>query len=62
MSAQERWENWAGNQTCAPKAIVSPSTEGELVAAIRRAATEGERVKVVGSGHSFTGTALTDGS
>ncbi|MFP3907454.1 MAG: D-arabinono-1,4-lactone oxidase [Acidimicrobiales bacterium] len=56
-----RWTNWAGNQVCAPVAVDHPATEEELVASIRRAAADGQRVKVVGSGHSFTGTALTDG-
>jgi len=55
------WRNWARNQTCAPVARVQPSTEDELVDVVRRAATEGRRVKVVGAGHSFTGIACTDG-
>jgi L-gulono-1,4-lactone dehydrogenase len=56
-----RWTNWARNQVCAPLRIHHPSTEDELVAIVRDAARAGERVKVVGSGHSFTATALTDG-
>lgn len=56
-----RWQNWAGNQTCEPIAVHHPSSEGELVDIVRRAASAGERVKAVGAGHSFTGTALTDG-
>ncbi len=57
-----RWSNWAGNQVCAPTEIVHPSTEAELADAVARAAAAGRRVKVVGSGHSFTGAALTDGT
>ena len=56
-----RWHNWARNQECAPVAIETPSTEDELVATVRSAAEAGQHVKVVGSGHSFTGIALTDG-
>ena len=56
-----RWSNWAGNQVCAPAAVDHPASEDELVASVRRAAELGQRVKVVGSGHSFTGVALTDG-
>lgn len=39
----------------------TPSSEDELVAIVGRAAAAGERVKMAGSGHSFTGAALTDG-
>lgn len=56
-----RWRNWAGNQSCEPIAVHRPSTEDELADIVRRAASAGERVKAVGAGHSFTGTALTDG-
>jgi L-gulono-1,4-lactone dehydrogenase len=56
-----RWANWAGNQVCAPAAVDHPGSEDELAACVRRAAELDQRVKVVGSGHSFTGAALTDG-
>jgi FAD-linked oxidoreductase len=55
------WRNWARNQQCAPISVARPTTEEELVDIVRRAAARGERVKAVGSGHSFTGVALTDG-
>jgi L-gulono-1,4-lactone dehydrogenase len=55
------WTNWAGNQTATPASIEHPRTEEELVAIVRRAAEGGRKVKVVGSGHSFTDIALTDG-
>ncbi len=56
-----QWQNWAGNQQCAPARIERPSTEEGLVRIVKQAAQAGQRVKVVGSGHSFTGIALTDG-
>ncbi len=56
-----RWRNWARNQECAPAAIVRPATEEQLVGIVRRAVDRGQRVKVVGAGHSFTGIALTNG-
>lgn len=55
------WKNWAGNQRCEPVAVEHPSNEDELVAAVKRAASAGRRVKAVGAGHSFTDAALTDG-
>jgi L-gulonolactone oxidase len=63
MARVERfeWRNWAGNQIAAPLAIDRPSSEDELVAIVKGAAAAGERVKVVGAGHSFTAIACTDG-
>jgi L-gulonolactone oxidase len=57
----ERWSNWAGEQICAPASIERPSSERELVEIVRRAAGDGLRVRAVGSGHSFTDCACTDG-
>lgn len=63
MTANSRasWRNWSGIQRCAPSHIERPSTESELSDVVREAHAAGERVKVAGSGHSFTGIALTDG-
>ena len=55
------WANWAGNQTARAARVAHPSTTAELAFVLRGAADEGLRVKAVGSGHSFTPTALTDG-
>ena len=51
------WTNWARQQRCAPERIETPRSEDELV----RAVTGATRVKVAGSGHSFTDIACTDG-
>jgi L-gulono-1,4-lactone dehydrogenase len=55
------WRNWAGNQTMTPVAVEHPASTEQVADAVRRAAARGRRVKAVGSGHSFTGIALTDG-
>jgi len=55
------WRNWSRIQQCAPSRIHKPISEEELVRIVKRAATDGKRVKAVGAGHSFTGIALTDG-
>ncbi|MFE2165475.1 D-arabinono-1,4-lactone oxidase [Streptomyces sp. NPDC059447] len=60
-SAQTAWRNWAGNVTATPARTVTPASVGELQEAVRRAAQEGMRVKAVGTGHSFTAAAATDG-
>lgn len=55
------WKNWAENQSCVPQLIESPTTEEELSTVIRKAAQSDLKIKAVGTGHSFTGTALTNG-
>ncbi|GHB51507.1 FAD-linked oxidoreductase [Streptomyces xanthochromogenes] len=40
---------------------MSPASAAELAEAVRRAAEQGLTVKAVGTGHSFTATAATDG-
>ena len=56
------WTNWAGDQRCQPAVVERPSTVSEAVGAVERAVTAGRCVRVAGSGHSFTGAVLTDGS
>lgn len=55
------FRNWAGNQICLPAERHSPRTVAEVAAIVTRAAESGQRVKVVGAGHSFTSAACTDG-
>ena len=53
----ETWTNWAREQRCAPERIERPRDEDELVRVVRGA----RRLRAVGSGHSFTDIACTDG-
>ncbi len=55
------WRNWARNQTASPVAIHHPADEDELVTIVKQAASQGVPVKAAGTGHSFTGAALTNG-
>ncbi|MFF4413880.1 D-arabinono-1,4-lactone oxidase [Streptosporangium sp. NPDC001559] len=55
------FRNWAGNQSAVPAEVHAPSSAEEVALAVRRAAETGRRVRMVGTGHSFTGVALTDG-
>jgi L-gulono-1,4-lactone dehydrogenase len=56
------WTNWAGDQSCFPAEILRPRDRAELAAAIVAAAEAGRKVRVAGSGHSFTAAALTEGT
>ncbi|MEU0571762.1 D-arabinono-1,4-lactone oxidase [Nonomuraea sp. NPDC005983] len=53
--------NWARNQSAAPAEERTPASTEEVVRAVRDAAASGRRLRMVGTGHSFTGVALTDG-
>ncbi|MFV8182668.1 D-arabinono-1,4-lactone oxidase [Streptomyces sp. AF1B] len=55
------WRNWGGNVAARPAREVAPASVEELSAAVRKAAEDGLTVKAVGSGHSFTSIAATDG-
>ena len=56
----KRWKNWAGNQRATPSAVHMPSSEAELVAIVKFAGAAKKRIKVVGSGHSFTAIAVAE--
>ena len=55
------WRNWAGNQKANPLSIEAPKSVSELSAIVSRASGRGQKVKAVGSGHSFTSAAATNG-
>ncbi|NRQ35100.1 FAD-binding protein [Nonomuraea sp. NN258] len=55
------FSNWAGNQTGTPAEVRTPTSVEDVAQAVQDAAATGRRVRMVGTGHSFTGVALTDG-
>ncbi|MFI9827220.1 D-arabinono-1,4-lactone oxidase [Streptomyces sp. NPDC051913] len=55
------WRNWGGNVAARPAREVTPASVEELADAVRKAAEDGLKVKPVGTGHSFTSIAATDG-
>jgi L-gulono-1,4-lactone dehydrogenase len=56
------WANWAGDQSCRPRRMLRPRNREELSEAVAAAAAADEKVRVAGSGHSFTEAALTGGT
>lgn len=56
-----RWRNWSGLESATPSRMLTPRSPDEVVAAVVEAAASGGRVKMVGTGHSFTGIAAPDG-
>ncbi len=49
-----RWRNWDGRIRCQPAVYAAPRSEHELRRIMRQWSSEGRRVRVAGSGHSFT--------
>ena len=55
------WESWSGLERAHPAQVMSPTGTADVVDAVVAARTHGLTVKMVGSGHSFTGIAVADG-
>jgi FAD-linked oxidoreductase len=56
------WQNWGRTATCSPASHARPEAEDRIVELVEDAVQIGGRVKVVGSGHSWTDIACTDGT
>ena len=55
------WTNWSGTVKAQLIAVETPESTEAVAAIVREAASRGVKVKAVGSGHSFTSIAATDG-
>lgn len=55
------WHTWADTYRARPRRTASPNDPTEVAAQVAAAAEAGLRVRMVGSGHSFTDVAVTDG-
>lgn len=53
-------KNWAGNIQWTPEALHYPESETEIQQLVRQAGEQGRRVRVIGTGHSFTALCATD--
>lgn len=61
VTLRKAWRNDTGNQGVDPLRQVTPTTLAQLRAVIREAERDGCSVRAVGSGHSWSDVALTDG-
>ncbi len=53
-------KNWAGNIKWNPSQTVYPETEEGIREVVLRAANNGKKLRVIGTGHSFTPVCVTD--
>lgn len=60
-AAPAPWRNWAGQQRCEPAFLERPGSEAELAALLAGHTAADRTVRAVGSGHSFSPAAVTDG-
>ena len=60
-SARPRFENWSGSVVAHPRSFRRPTTAEAVAGLVADAAADGETLRVVGAGHSFSPVAATDG-
>ena len=51
------WQNWSGLESAEPRRVTSPTSTEDVVASVLAARESRSTVKMVGTGHSFTGIA-----
>ncbi|KAF9931138.1 hypothetical protein BGZ67_005462 [Mortierella alpina] len=61
LTPGKTFENWARTFRCVPEQYYTPSNEEEVVKIIHLARLSGKRVKAIGTGHSPSDLACTDG-
>ena len=53
-------KNWAGNITWNPTEIAYPTSEEAIQKIVRRAANDRKKIRIIGTGHSFTALCKTE--
>jgi len=54
------WTNWAGNHSCLAENYFAPATEAQIIEVVNFAGRHQKKIRVVGSGHSFSPIALSN--
>lgn len=54
------WTNWAGNHSCLAKNYFEPETEAQIIEVVHFARKHQKKIRVVGSGHSFSPIAISN--
>ena len=55
-----KWRNWTGNVEGTPHYTMYPESIQDVVEVVELARKEGKKIRVVGSGHSFTPLVQTE--
>jgi FAD-linked oxidoreductase len=56
-----QWRNWSGLESAVPSQVLTPRCADDVVDAVVAARETGGRVKMVGTGHSFSAISAPDG-
>ena len=56
-----RHRNWSGSVRFSPQQVRRPTSEAQVLEALRTARERGCSLRVIGGGHSFSALAATDG-
>jgi hypothetical protein len=59
FSSGDNWTNWANSLSATPERLFYPNTLEDLQVIIREATENKKKVRCVGNGHSWSGTAVT---
>lgn len=54
------WTNWAGNHSCLAENYFEPETEAQIIEVVHFAGKRQKKIRVVGSGHSFSPIAISN--
>src|SRR5262245_45873360 len=57
----QSWENWGRTARCQPEFSFYPEHVEDLIQIVEFARERGKKIRVVGSGHSWSGLVPTDG-
>lgn len=60
MLRRKTWTNWSGEVSCRPRQVASPATIDALAGLVSETASRGGKLRVAGSGHSFSPVVATD--
>ena len=61
MTRRKRvWRNWSGSISCSPGQLATPPSVDAVRELVESASRDGRRIRVVGSGHSFSPLVPTD--
>jgi L-gulonolactone oxidase len=62
VTTAETWQNWSGRVRSTPARVAVPADTTQVADAVTAAVRDGLRAKAVGSGHSFSAIAATNGA
>ena len=57
---RREWSNWSGSVRCEPNHVAQPVTIEQIQSEVLRVSEEGERLRVVGAGHSWSPLCWSD--